>query len=177
MPRLYCFPSASFDHCSSEKKIDLIDRRLDGVVRLLEELKTRLPVPAPSQSQLPTRPATTPASNTLASASPASHGSHGNHSTEATSTVVEGESSLTAHSVFANDLLQKVVSRDVRPEMQERVEALRHMVEAMKKQPADHEMTYPNAKPIRSVAPEGCDLPPIGKTLEALKLAKCGCLS
>jgi hypothetical protein len=91
--------------------------------------------------------------------------------------VVEGESSLTAHSVFANDLLQKVVSRDSRPEMHERVEALRHMVEAMKKQPADHEMTYPHAPPIRPAAPPGCDFPPIGKTLEVLKLAKCGCLS
>jgi hypothetical protein len=61
--------------------------------------------------------------------------------------------------------------------MHERVEALRHMVEAMKKQPADHEMTYPHAKLIRPAAPQGCDLPPIEKTLEVLKLAKCGCLS
>jgi anti-sigma factor ChrR (cupin superfamily) len=87
--------------------------------------------------------------------------------------VVEGESSLTAHSVFANDLLQKVMSKDSRPEMRERIEALRDMVESMKKQPAAHEMTYPHAKPIRPPALEGCELPPIDKTLQVLKLVKC----
>lgn len=87
--------------------------------------------------------------------------------------MVEGESSLTAHSVFANDLLQKVVNRDSYPEMHERIEALRHMVEAMKKQPAADEMTYPHAKPTRPATLEGCDLPPIEKTLQVLKLAKC----
>jgi hypothetical protein len=178
----HCPSLLSYRHCSSEKKIDLIDRRLDGVVRLLEELKTQLPAhsqapPAHSQAPPATRSAAASAPNTVASTSPSSHGSHGNHSTEITGTVVEGESSLTAHSVFANDLLQKVVSRDSRPEMHERAEALRHMVEAMKKQPADHEMTYPHAKLIRPAAPPGCDLPPIEKTLEVLKLAKCGCLS
>lgn len=152
---------------SSEKKIDLIDRRLDGVVQLLGELKTHLSSPSP---------ATIP--YTAASSSPASHSSHPNHGShpEATGTVVEGESSLTAHSVFANELLQKVVSGDSRPEMRERIDALRTMVEAMKKQPAAHEMSYPNAKPIRPVAIEGCELPPIEKTLQALKLAKCGWL-
>jgi hypothetical protein len=86
--------------------------------------------------------------------------------------MVEGESSLTAHSVFANEFLQKVVSRDSKPEMRERIEALRHMVEALKKQPAAHEMTYPHAKPVRSRPPEGCELPPIEATLHVLKLAK-----
>ena len=173
----HCPSLLSYRHCSSEKKIDLIDRRLDGVVRLLEELKTQLPahspVPPPATGSVAAS-----APNTVACTSPStgSHGSHGNHSTEITGTVVEGESSLSAHSVFANDLLQKVVSRDSRPEMHERVEALRHMVEAMRKQPADHEMTYPHAKPIRPAAPPGCDLPPIEKTLEVLKLAKCECL-
>ncbi|KAK4149351.1 hypothetical protein C8A00DRAFT_18942, partial [Chaetomidium leptoderma] len=146
----------------SEKKIDHIDRRLDGVVQLLEELKTQLPSP----SLAPTRTA-----NAAASASPASHGSHCN-ATEAAGTVVEGDSSLTAHSVFANDLLQKVVSGDSRPKMRERIEALRHMVEAMKTQPAAHEMTYPHAKPIPPATLKGCDLPPIDKTLDILKLAK-----
>ncbi|KAK4039663.1 hypothetical protein C8A01DRAFT_46920 [Parachaetomium inaequale] len=149
---------------TSEKKIDLIDRRLDGVVRLLEELKTQRLSPSPA----PTVPANPPTSNTAASSSPASHGNQ----TDATGTMVEGESSLTAHSVFANDFLQKVVSRDSRPEMRERIEALRHMVEALKKQPAAHEMTYPHAKPVRPRPLEGCDLPPIEVTLQVLKLAK-----
>jgi hypothetical protein len=92
---------------------------------------------------------------------------------EATGSVVEGESSLTAHSVFANDLLQKVVSKDSRPEMRERVDALRHMVDAMKRQPAADEMRYPHANPARPAVVEGCHMPPIDKTLHVLKLAKC----
>jgi hypothetical protein len=155
----------------SEKKIDDIDRRLDGVVRLLQELKTQLPSPSLVQASAPV-PAVAATTSTVASSSPASHASHANNA-EATESVVEGESSLTAHSVFANDLLQKVMSKDSRPEMRERIEALRDVVESMKKQPAAHEMTYPHAKPIRPVALEGCELPPIEKTLQVLKLVKC----
>ena len=90
--------------------------------------------------------------------------------------MVEGESSLTAHSVFANDLLQKVVNRDSLPEMRERIDALRHIVDSLKKQPAADEMRYPHARPVRPVAVEGCELPPIDKTLQVLKLAKCLCM-
>ena len=151
----------------SEKKIDLIDRRLDGVLRLLEGLKTQLPLPSPV-------PTGTASSSTVACLSPASHGGSGSH-VEATGTVVEGESSLTAHSVFANDLFQKVMSRDSRPEMRERIDALHHVVDSLKKQPAADEMRYPHAKPVRPVAVEGCELPPIGQTLQVLKLAKCLC--
>ncbi|KAK4096574.1 hypothetical protein N658DRAFT_519135 [Parathielavia hyrcaniae] len=158
---------------ANEKKIDHIDRRLDGVVRLLEELKTQLPSRSPTPVPVPT-PAVTASSTTVASACSAGHVGHAGHGTnpESTENVVEGESSLTAHSVFANDLLHKVMSRDSRPEMKERIEALRHMVEVMKKQPAAHEMTYPHAKPVRHVAPEGCELPPVDKTLQIMKLAK-----
>ncbi|KAL2132145.1 hypothetical protein VTI74DRAFT_4151 [Chaetomium olivicolor] len=144
-----------------EKKIDLIDRRLDGVLRLLEEIKIQLPSPS-------SQPAEATSSARFASSSPASHVSHA----ETVGTVVEGESSLTAHSVFANNLLHKVVSRDSRPEMREGIDALRHAVEAMRTQPATHEMTYPHARATRQVVPEGCELPPIGKTLEMLKLAR-----
>ncbi|KAK4139899.1 fungal-specific transcription factor-like protein [Dichotomopilus funicola] len=87
--------------------------------------------------------------------------------------MVEGESSLTAHSVFANDLVHRVMSGGTSiPEMHERIETLRNMVEAMKKQPAAHEMTYPHAKPTHFGSPKGCDLPPIAKTLELLKLTR-----
>lgn len=86
--------------------------------------------------------------------------------------MVEGESSLTAHSVFANNLLQKVASTDSRPEMRERADALRNMVESMEKQPAAREMAYPHAKPVRPVTVEGCELPPIEKTMHVLKLSK-----
>ncbi|KAK3296563.1 uncharacterized protein B0H64DRAFT_374636 [Chaetomium fimeti] len=151
----------------NEKKIDLIDRRLDGVVRLLEELSTQRSQTSPVLT-VPAKPSTT---TTVASSSPSSHGGYSNQ-TQVTGTMVEGESSLTAQSVFANDLLQKVASRDSRPEMRERIEALRHMVETLKKQPAAHEMKYPNAKTVRPPALEGCELPPMEATLQVLKLAR-----
>ncbi|KAK3301852.1 uncharacterized protein B0T15DRAFT_442060 [Chaetomium strumarium] len=164
-----------------EQKIDHIDRRLEGVVRLLEELKARLPPPTASASPAPTATAPAPATATvIVSASPASATSHAEtpgsgsgSDTITTGTVVEGESSLTAHSVFANDFLQKAVSnKDSHPEMRERIDALRQMIEAMKKQPAAREMSYPHARPVRPAALDGCELPPIQKTLEVLKLAK-----
>jgi hypothetical protein len=156
---------------SSEKKIDLIDRRLDGVVRLLEELNTQRSQASPVLTVPAKAPAASTA-NTVASSSPSSHGGYSNH-TQVTGSMVEGESSLTAQSVFANELFQKVASQDSRPEMRERIEALRHMVETLKKQPAAHEMKYPNAQPSRPAALEGCELPPIDATLQVLKIARC----
>ncbi|KAL2130827.1 hypothetical protein VTI74DRAFT_5870 [Chaetomium olivicolor] len=155
-----------------EKKIDLIYRRLDGVLRLLEELKTSLPSESSSRTATGTPVPRLPLSIGVASSSsPASHGSHASHA-DSTGTVVEGDSSLTAHSVFATDLLQNVVSKESRPEMLERVDALHHIVEAMKKQPAVHEMSYPNAKPTRPVSLQECNLPPIDKTFQVLKFVK-----
>ncbi|KAL1836185.1 hypothetical protein VTJ49DRAFT_5466 [Mycothermus thermophilus] len=103
------------------------------------------------------------------------HGHRGAALPEATGSVAEGESSLTAQSVFANDLLKKVVSNNTRPEMHQRIEALSSMVESLKKQPVAQEMTYPHAKPVSQSVPIGCELPPIEKTLEVLQLSKsCG---
>ncbi|KAH6612185.1 hypothetical protein B0J18DRAFT_71643 [Chaetomium sp. MPI-SDFR-AT-0129] len=156
-----------------EQKIDLIDRRLDGVVRLLEELKSQRapPLGIAGSTAVPSPRPPGPNSPPV-SFSPASHGSRVHH-VEATGSMVEGESSLTAHSVFANDLVHRVMSGGTSmPEMHERIETLRNMVEAMKKQPAAHEMTYPHAKPTHFGSPKGCDLPPIAKTLELLKLTR-----
>ncbi|EAQ88657.1 hypothetical protein CHGG_05276 [Chaetomium globosum CBS 148.51] len=154
----------------SEKKIDQIDRRLDGVVRLLEELNTQRLQASPVLT-VPAKVSVASAPSTVDSSSPSSYGARSNQ-TQVTGTMVEGESSLTAQSVFANDLLQKVASRDSRPEMRERIEALRHLVETLKKQPAANEMKYPNAKPTRPPALEGCELPPIEATLQVIKLAR-----
>lgn len=89
--------------------------------------------------------------------------------------MVEGNSSLTAHSIFAKDLLQKIIEEGSSPEMRETLDALHAVVEAMKKQPAAKEMTYPNARPVRSVPAflQSCELPPIQRSLHVVKLAKC----
>lgn len=167
--------SVKFNTCFrlSEQKIDHIDRRLDGVLLLLQELKAQRLSTSPRPNETV---ATIRTANSLAS--PVSHVSHATHATQAraagvSGTVVEGDSSITAHSVFASDLVQKAVSKDSRPEMRERLDALGRILEAMRKQPAAHEMTYPHAKPVPPPAMPRCDLPPIEKTLQVLKLAKC----
>ncbi|KAK4112867.1 hypothetical protein N656DRAFT_731328 [Canariomyces notabilis] len=157
-----------------ENKIDSIDRRLGAVVGLLEELRTKLPSRTPASSG----GASTTKSSPLNPVTAISHGSHATPISRASPAgisgpVVEGESSLTAHSAFAKDLLQKVVSKESRPEFRERIDDLHHMVEVMKLQPAADEMAYPLAKPMSLVVRGGCQLPPIEKTLEVLKLAKC----
>ena len=98
-----------------------------------------------------------------------------NHVDASVGPVVEGNSSLTAHSVFAKDLLQKIMDEGSRPEMRETFDALHSVVEAMKKQPTAKEMTYPNARPIKAAPAflQGCELPPIQRSLHVIKLAKC----
>jgi hypothetical protein len=91
---------------------------------------------------------------------------------------VEGDSSLTAHSIFAENLLQKVVdleSSDSSLTMRDTLNTLRDIVDTMKQQPAAHEMTYPNAKSVLSfpsAAMKACELPPIQETVRILKLTK-----
>lgn len=87
-------------------------------------------------------------------------------------TLVEGDSSLTAHSVFAKDLLGKFVSNESSPQLRETMDALYDIVDAMKKQPAAREMTYPHARTPDSSG-QGHQLPPISKSVHVLNLAKC----
>lgn len=95
---------------------------------------------------------------------------------EATGPVVEGDSSLTAHSAFANQFFQEVVStdelQDSSLEMRETLDALRHMVHSLKHQTAASEMSYPNSRPSTRVAIPPYDLPPIRKSVEVIQAAK-----
>ncbi|CAI4210955.1 unnamed protein product [Parascedosporium putredinis] len=138
-----------------ERKIDLIDRRLDGVIRLLEDLKMNWQ-PGPSNPSQQLSPPPKPASSMSTPGSAPSQ-------PEATGPVVEGDSSLTAHSAFANQFFQEVVStdelQDSSLEMRETLDALRHMVHSLKHQTAASEMSYPNSRPSTRVAIPPYDLP------------------
>ncbi|PKS09332.1 hypothetical protein jhhlp_003946 [Lomentospora prolificans] len=151
-----------------ERKIDLIDRRLDGVIRLLEDLKMNWQ-PGPPQAA---QDKATPPKATSSMSTPGSGPSH----TEATGPVVEGDSSLTAHSAFANQFFQEVIStdelQDSSLEMRETLDALHHIVHSLKHQTASSEMSYPNARPSNRVAMPPYDLPPIRKSVEVIQAAK-----
>ncbi|KAG7140564.1 hypothetical protein HYQ46_007965 [Verticillium longisporum] len=158
-----------------ERKIDLIDRRLDGVVRLLEDLKLNWPPPAsqPSQSQTASASNPSPAARN-AQSSFSTPSSHGAQSVPA-GPVVEGDSSLAAHSVFANEFLQKVVNTgDLQGsglELRETLNSLHHIVDALKQQTTTSEMAYPHGKPTSRPVFQTADLPPIKKAVALLRTA------
>lgn len=114
----------------------------------------------------------TPPKATSSMSTPGSGPSH----TEATGPVVEGDSSLTAHSAFANQFFQEVIStdelQDSSLEMRETLDALHHIVHSLKHQTASSEMSYPNARPSNRVAMPPYDLPPIRKSVEVIQAAK-----
>ncbi|TDZ59899.1 putative transcriptional regulatory protein [Colletotrichum trifolii] len=161
---------------SSEKKIDLIDRRLDGVVRLLEDLKLQLPKAAPAEAaaELP-KPAplnavpVTQRPVASSAATPASHGS----STQTTDPMLEGESSMTAQSIFAHEFLQKTVGDASSVlELRETLDSLHSLVEALKQQPAAHELTYPRARPVPRPSFSHYEMPPVQSAVAVIREAK-----
>lgn len=178
MPPLHVYADGTTP--PSERKIDHIDRRLEVVVSLLQDLKAQLPPESSNAPSPDSGPATTRHPSiklTTPVASPPCHSpAHRNDGLAAS--VVEGDSSLTAHSTFANDLLHKVVGQLEDPSrinMGDTLDTLRQLVDAMKQQPASHEMTYPNAQSLAlpaSAMLKGLELPPIQKSVKVLSLAR-----
>ncbi|OLN82133.1 putative transcriptional regulatory protein C11D3.07c 4, partial [Colletotrichum chlorophyti] len=157
-----------------EKKIDQIDRRLDGVVRLLQDLKLQLPAasastaPPSSASASPSVPLSSKPANSSIS-TPGSHVS----SSQATGPMVEGESSMTAQSIFADDFLRKAVGDGSSIlEMGETLDALHSLVDALKHQPASHEMTYPSARFMPRPSFADCEMPPVQSAVGIIREAK-----
>ncbi|KAI5461500.1 fungal-specific transcription factor domain-containing protein [Mariannaea sp. PMI_226] len=157
-----------------ERKIDLIDRRLEGVTRLLQEMRTSMPTSGPQPVPLNIE---TPIEKPPQSASSATSTPFGHIVQPASdSPVVEGESSLAAHSVFANEFLQKAVRIDSLPgaslELRDTIDSLYHIVEALKQQTAATEMSYTMANQVPRPTLPGIKLPPIQKIIALIRGAK-----
>ncbi|KAK2025540.1 fungal-specific transcription factor domain-containing protein [Colletotrichum zoysiae] len=107
---------------------------------------------------------------------PATLVSHAHHSDEEDGAVVEGDSSLAAHSVFATEFVQKVVSteslQDSSLDLGETLDALSQIVHALKQPAAAAEMTYPHAKPVNRPRIQGLEMPPIEKAVGTIRVAK-----
>ncbi|KAH0420877.1 fungal specific transcription factor domain-containing protein [Colletotrichum camelliae] len=166
----------------SERKIDQIDRRLETVIRLLHDMKVN-PSAGTTGSDRSGGIMGTPPTEGMSLFSqdgpPTSTNTPSSHALQAddeSSAVVEGESSLAAHSVFATEFLQKVVStkslQDSSLDLGETLEALSQIVTALKQQPVAGEMTYPHAKPIQRQRIQGLELPPIQKAVNTIRVAK-----
>lgn len=93
--------------------------------------------------------------------------------------IVEGESSLSAHSVFATELLQKVVSteslQEASLELRETLDSLSHIVSSLKEQPVSNEMAFPNAVVHHRQRHASSDLPPLQQAVNLIRAAKCMC--
>ncbi|KAK7421359.1 hypothetical protein QQX98_002253 [Neonectria punicea] len=159
---------------SVRRAIDLIDRRLEGVTRLLQEMKTTMPSP---NSQLSVHSKDSPqdrASQPSASSTSTPFG----HSVQpaSDSPVIEAESSLVAHSVFANEFLQNAVGTDSLQgaglEMRETLDSLHHIVDALKQQTPATEMVYTMANQTPRPTLPGIKLPPIQKTVALVRRYK-----
>ncbi|KAH6952454.1 fungal-specific transcription factor domain-containing protein [Ilyonectria sp. MPI-CAGE-AT-0026] len=158
-----------------EQKIDRIDRRLDEVIRLLKVLKMNRPPNGGGDSggSRQSKDTTTPGKVLSSISTPYSHIVQ---LESITGPVVEGDSSLVAHSVFANEFPQKVASpgslQDPSLEMLETVDALSNIATALTQQTAASEMAYPHTRSIQRTHLSGCELPPIQKVVALIHTAK-----
>ncbi|KAH7018780.1 fungal-specific transcription factor domain-containing protein [Ilyonectria destructans] len=90
--------------------------------------------------------------------------------------VAEGDPSLVAHSVFANEFPQEVVGpgslQDPSLEMRETPDAFSNIATALKQQTTTSEIAYPHIGPIRRPRLSGCELPPIQKAVALIHTTK-----
>ncbi|KXH68348.1 fungal specific transcription factor [Colletotrichum salicis] len=197
-PMLYLYPPPEVNNNAAsqlfdfgpfvnERKIDQIDRRLETVIRLLQDMKVNPSSNNTSRAELlnfAMATAATPqvegppcsAQRVSSTSTPATTASHTIQSDEGEGGIVEGDSSLAAHSVFATEFLQKVVSteslQDSSLDLGETLDALSQIVNALKQPAAAGEMTYPHAKPFTRVRAQGIELPPIEKAVHTIRIAK-----
>ncbi|KAL6360572.1 hypothetical protein LRP88_06278 [Fusarium phalaenopsidis] len=154
----------------SERKIDLIDRRLEAVTQLLRDMKMSMPsIPPASQKDTPSpdtaggQPSAQPVST------PFSHAAQ----PAADSPVVEGESSLAAHGAFANEFLKNAVNtgalQGASLELRETLDSLHHIVTSLKQQTVSTEMNYPNATIFPRPPLKGREMPPIQKAVALIR--------
>lgn len=154
----------------SEKKIDLIDKRLQGLTQLLEELRLNWSSPPTQQSK--------DASAGLLQPTPSTGSTPYGHvvPSSSDSPLVEGESSLAAHSVFANDFLQEAVRtgslQDSSLEMRQTLDSLHHIVDSLRQQTGATEMIYPKARPTPRPVLQSTELPPIQKAVSLFQVFK-----
>ncbi|VUC31529.1 unnamed protein product [Clonostachys rosea] len=152
-----------------ERKLDVIDNRLERAIHLLENLHTRGTTDAhsPQRPHNLLIPAKTPSStSTPASDSIPPKRTHGQ--------VVEGDSAFDSHSVFVNEFLQKVADTNSLQESSlELSEALDELSCILTQQDATtSETPYPHAKPIQRPSLPSSDMPPIKKAITLIRIAK-----
>ncbi|KAL4723265.1 hypothetical protein ACLX1H_009755 [Fusarium chlamydosporum] len=155
-----------------ERKIDIIDRRLEALTELMRDMKTNMPSANPPQPNQNTTPNSDPPRQSPAQSSASAHYGHLAQLT-ADSPVIEGESSLAAHGEFANEFLKNVVGTEslqgASLELRETLDSLHHIVSSLKQQTAATEMSYPYARPMPRPTFKNNDLPPIQTSVALIR--------
>ncbi|KAH7120307.1 hypothetical protein B0J13DRAFT_457112, partial [Dactylonectria estremocensis] len=158
-----------------ERKIDLLDKRLEEVTQLLQSRQINSTSPGTQSTSAYESPA-----RVISNQMPAepSNSFENTAQSASDSPVVEGESSLAAQSVFAHDFIQNAVhthsTQDSSLELRETLDCLHRITNGMKQQRVAVEMAYPNAKPTMCSAPQDYALPPIQKTVALIQAIKNG---
>lgn len=149
-----------------------MDRRLDEVVKMLEELKYKLPATSPSSSEQEHAPA---------HATPLTDSQHGRsgHSVELNRTKPgsQCDSTMAAHSEFAHDFVHKTVTTDPSmsqdPEMRKAFTALKDTIRSFGLSGYPTEPSFPRATPIQRPSLRGLEMPPIEKVVELIRSPNC----
>lgn len=180
----------------SEEKIDHLEKRLDVAIGLLEQLtrtttahgttprltsRTTLnsaaPNPPEQTLQSSTLPHVPPEQRTVSCTPPTLGPVDGelHHDTDG-ATVVEGDSSLGAHSAFASNFVNRFITSGspAAPslDMRQTLDVLSRIVATLKRPKAASELTYPLSLVPRVPTPKRGQLPPIDKAM-ALVSAAC----
>ncbi|KAM0209343.1 hypothetical protein ACHAQD_011234 [Fusarium lateritium] len=151
-----------------ERKIDLIDSRLERAIGLLEKLR------ASDQFNNSSRSFKSSQASNQAHSSISTPASDSTQPKRAHGQVVEGDSSLTAHSAFANEFLQKVAAtgslQGSSPELCDTIDELSSIL--INEAVVSDELAYPHARPIKGASPPDYEMPPFKKAISLIRLAK-----
>lgn len=134
-------------------------------------IDSQLPTNSATQNSLPVRIA-----SQHATTSPATETSFPTGQKDGEGLVLEGGSSLSAHSTLAIDFLDRVAGEDRRKghgfETQELLDSLRQIVHVTKAQPPHAEGLFSFARPSAPLQPEPATMPPIKVAAAAIRSAE-----
>lgn len=154
---------------NSEKKLDRMDRRLNDIAEMLEELKND----ASTKNHLCKHIVHTPDLAGMPAEILHSCSTGLNNTPPDT----QADSTMAAHSEFAHDIIQKAVTSQPfishKPEMRKFFDELKDTIRSFGPSDFPSEMSYPNATPIQRHSLLGCEMPPIDKVVQVIRNPNC----
>lgn len=164
------------DKKDSERKIDTIQEQTNQIARLLNRLTTNSAPCSNSSQEAPMKSCQWRATSNETIGTPSSCST--SSATIASQAQFEGESSLSAHTAFANRLIERAVStaplETFSSDMAATLSALRQLVETQNNGSNCYETTYRLARsdPIPSLSLDQNPMPPIQSVMGVLQLMK-----